>query len=150
MWLPPPSAPEDKRLDRLYDYTKFHIGIYLTLGTAAVTLFAATYKTDGSLLKHLIGSKWLFLAGVLCIALAGIAGGVIASYSTQKKTFDELWNDDLQMGFVPFKRKGHWWASREHIAFWVGLFLIAASFLIRGGVCTTLNGLWLGFRCPWV
>jgi hypothetical protein len=37
---------EDKQLERLYDYTKFHIGIYLSSGGGLAALISAAAQHD--------------------------------------------------------------------------------------------------------
>jgi len=56
----------------LYDYTKFHIGLYLTLGTVLAAALSA--KESPVHLWH--PAIW---AAVGFIALAGMAGGIVAS-----------------------------------------------------------------------
>ena len=38
---------EDKRLDRLFEYTKFHIGIYLSAASGLVALIGLSAKPEG-------------------------------------------------------------------------------------------------------
>jgi protein tyrosine phosphatase (PTP) superfamily phosphohydrolase (DUF442 family) len=107
------------QLKLLMDYTKFHIGFYLTFAGIGVTLV----KTN------VTGLAWLApsFAGLL---LAGICGGVIAS------------NIPLFSGFEAFKseRIGFWhfkwwrystWAFLEHLGFW---------FAVLWGVLVLLAG----------
>ena len=60
-----------KSLELLYDYTKFHIGIYITL--TGSYLSAATLRVDGQLLLKLnLASAWV---AVPAFMLAGLARG---------------------------------------------------------------------------
>jgi hypothetical protein len=54
---------DDKRLDRLFEYTKFHIGIYLSAGAGLLALLT----TEG---KGLFSSPANIHKPVLCFALA--------------------------------------------------------------------------------
>jgi hypothetical protein len=136
----PASAEPDRRLDRLFDYTKFHIGIYLTIAGAAVTLLSAAAKQDSdseNTITSLIGDPLMLLAGALCVVLAGAAGGIIASSATQYESFDKLYKDRLG----PDKLRlftGRYWILIEHQAFWLGLLLIACSLLKHKGVLTLI------------
>jgi len=42
----PTERLDDKRLDRLFKYTKFHIGIYLSAGGGLVALLGSADKID--------------------------------------------------------------------------------------------------------
>src|SRR5262245_22465987 len=73
------QAAELRSLDLLFDYTKFHIGLYLTLASAYITV--ASVKVGDRLALSL---DWKFvIAAMLAFMLAGFAGGVIVSSITQ-------------------------------------------------------------------
>jgi hypothetical protein len=116
---------EDKRLARLYDYTKFHIGIYLTIGSAMVALLGS--KEPAAWVSLLVDRRFI-LASLFFITIAGISGGVIASTCVICHSFEEFW-EQKQGPFFKFL-KGKSWASVEHIAFWLSLgCLIIPPFL---------------------
>jgi len=48
---------EDKRLERLYDYTKFHIGIYLSAAAGVAALLRS--KDAGWIISTLVGNQYL-------------------------------------------------------------------------------------------
>jgi hypothetical protein len=91
----------------LMDYTIFHIGAYLVLGTGTVALFKRTEI------------RWLFLP-FACFLIAGISGGIIGSNLPDYPSFDKF--KDAQLGFWGFKIGPYdMWAHIEHGAFWLGL-----------------------------
>jgi hypothetical protein len=60
------------------------------------------------------------------MGIAGFAGGIIASSTTQFRTFKQVWSEPIG----PFRAKcmaGEWWAFLEHVAFWVGLLAIVVA-----------------------
>lgn len=69
------KAANLKGLELLFDYTKFHIGVYLTLAPAFITI--ASLKRGDSFVLELRGR--LVVLAVICFFIAGIAGGVIVS-----------------------------------------------------------------------
>jgi len=126
---PPHSGSSDShafdRLELLFDYTKFHIGLYATLASAVVALIGT--KWGESLL---LPPFWLWVS-VLSIALAGMAGGVVASSCPSFSSAKELYSTDLG----PFRAKvmsGEWWTYAEHTAFWIGIGAILIAFARRG------------------
>jgi hypothetical protein len=64
---------EFERLKLLFDYTKFHIGLYTTVATIFGGLIAASDTVPFTFYPQLL------FASVICICIAGIAGGTIAS-----------------------------------------------------------------------
>ncbi|MEX3917829.1 hypothetical protein AB4Y43_16555, partial [Paraburkholderia sp. BR10872] len=87
----------DERLKTLYDYTKFHIGMYTTLIGAIIAVFgnkdwALSY---GALLPWAYGSAVAF-------AIAGVFGGLVASSIPYYRTFKEF--EDARLGAWKAKR----------------------------------------------
>src|ERR1700733_11888953 len=72
----PPNA---KSLEMLFDYTKFHIGLYLTLTASYIAV--ASIKIGESFAVTI--NHRLMWPAVVCFMIAGLAGGVIASSITQ-------------------------------------------------------------------
>jgi hypothetical protein len=115
---------EYEQVKLLYDYTKFHIGIYVTLGTILIAALNAY------VLKYWAPALWL---GIACIGVAGLAGGVIASTLPERTSLK-----DQTDGF--FKKKtGFWgiepwsgraWTRIEHAAFWLGIVSGLGSFAV--------------------
>lgn len=134
------TPAHDKRLDRLLDYTKFHVGIYLSIGGGLVALIGAASKAeDETFLKEFVGSPKVLALALLFMALAGLAGGIVASCCTQYQTFEELWTKPQG----PSRRKwltGESWAFVEHAAFWLALLLLAYAVLSAPSVLKWLYG----------
>jgi hypothetical protein len=108
---------ELEKLKRLFDYTKFHVGVYLTVAGIFAGLIAATAKEPRLPFKFDRG--WL-VAAIGLIALAGLSGGILASSMCHEKSHAEFWH----------KRIGPWrlnlwsaeaWTYVEHTAFWAGM-----------------------------
>jgi hypothetical protein len=118
---------EHKTLELLFEYTKFHIGIYLTLAAVYITL--GTSRISGSLPKVNQNFVW---PAVFSIAFAGFSGGVIASSITQTQAPNVTeflkeqtgpWNTHLLTVLN--------WTYIEHTAFWLGIAFIMLSFKFR-------------------
>lgn len=130
---------EDKRLERLYDYTKWHLGIYLSVAgalTAAAGYLAEATKA-GQLAPYVDKPKLLLVAVALMFA-AGACGGVVASSCTECATYEDLWNGK-QGPFGTRLLKGRHWAALEHLCFWLSTALAAIAVLSSAPVMA-----WLG------
>lgn len=112
---------EDKRLERLYDYTKWHLGIYLSVAgalTAAVGYLAENAKAQA--LAPYIDKPMLLISAVFFMFGAGACGGIVASSCTGCTTYEELWSQK----HGPFGSRlllGQHWASMEHLFFWLSV-----------------------------
>ena len=94
------------QLDLLFDYAKFDIGLYITVGT----IFAAALAFEPAVFKFHRG--FLSLA-VGFIGLAGMAAGIIASRCAHVTSPSELW----AAKFGPFRwscLKGESWTYVQH------------------------------------
>jgi len=119
------DTAEDKRLARLYDYTKFHIGIYLSFAGGLAALLGT--ENAGLVLSSLVEPNKckLYLALGLMI-LAGMCGGVVASSAIEHEKFDDFWSKDQGPQIVPFLAfAGKRWAAAEHAFFWLSLLVLA-------------------------
>jgi hypothetical protein len=116
---------DDKRLERLYDYTKFHIGIYLSVaaGLAGVISLAADKDKKLDNILRLIHLPWAFGAAFLAMVVAGIAGALVATTAIRAKTYEDF--KDTERGPC----KAECWVSIEHYSFWVSLGFIALGVL---------------------
>jgi hypothetical protein len=72
---------DDKQLRRLYDYTKFHIGIYLGAASGLVALISTASRdgTSGSYIASLVGCPKSLAVSFVLMFLAGVAGAVVAT-----------------------------------------------------------------------
>lgn len=121
---------EDKRLERLYDYTKFHIGIYLSAAAGVATLIGSEHAQW--VLAGLIGNKSLLYVAFLFIVLAGMCGGMVATSVIEKKTFDEFWTSEHRPRTLCFlKGTGENWVHREHGFFWASLLALVVAVVWR-------------------
>lgn len=128
---------KDLQLERLYDYTKFHIGIYisLTTGILAALKYKTTEKTD-----------LLYILPILCFAMAGMSGGVICSNIPNYKTYSAsqilLREEDPEpttvMPFLDgefhslgFNLSYKNWSALEHNFFWSGCLLFTLLFILQ-------------------
>lgn len=117
---------DDPRLERLYDYTKFHIGIYIVAASTMITV--AGTKDTSSFLSALIKHPSMLLAAIAAMALAGAAGGIIISTCAIAATLDEVWERRIGPWGLRLMR-GSSWAMLEHLAFWASVVLFAAAVL---------------------
>ena len=117
---------EDKQLERLYDYTKFHIGIYLSAagGLAALISAAAEGATKQSYFASLVGCPWALAASFGFMVLAGIAGAVVATSTIESMSYQAfLTSNHGAYGINPFSGKA--WVTIEHASFWFSLLWLA-------------------------
>ena len=119
-----PEAHEANReqVKLLFDYTKFHIGVYFTLATLILSVLGSEVAKKRQL--------WLWSFGVAVVALvvAGVAGGVIAS------SLPHLFgSSDIQYEKIgPLNSRG-WclvtWTYLEHMAFWSAVAFAVIAFM---------------------
>jgi hypothetical protein len=130
---------EDKRLDRLFEYTKFHIGIYLSVAGGFVSLIGLSANADkGAFLNQLVGCPALLLVSFVLMLLAGLAGGILASATTKYKRYEDLWLEPQG----PFGTKfflGRTWAAIEHVLFWLSVVIFSCSIISADSVQTWLS-----------
>jgi hypothetical protein len=116
-----------KKLELLYDYTKFHIGVYLILTSGYITL--ATSKIGRKDALPILQPALVWIAVVLFL-VAGIAGGVVASGITQSKASSA--DDFLKENIGPWSTAlfpARAWVYIQHTAFWLGLIFAVLSFV---------------------
>jgi len=116
-----------KKLELLYDYTKFHIGLYLVFTSAYITL--ATSKIGKKEALPMLQANFVWIA-VVCFLVAGVAAGVIASSITQSRSNGA--EDFLREKIGPWSTTlfpARLWVYIEHTAFWLGLICAVLSFV---------------------
>ena len=116
---------EDKQLARLYDYTKFHIGIYLSFA-AGISALLGTEKAGWFVSKLVAANTGPLYASLAFMVLAGMCGGVVASSTIECRTFADFWAKPQGPQSIRFLRcQGKFWAMLEHLFFWLSLLLLA-------------------------
>jgi hypothetical protein len=126
----------DRRLDRLFDYTKFHMSLCLSASGALATLIASADKSD--VIKNLVGQPKALAAALASMLIAAMTGGVIASSIASCVRFEDFWN----VAHGPFALrcfKGRTWAAIEHTAFWLSVVLIVVAVLSKPSVLHWLS-----------
>jgi hypothetical protein len=112
-----------EQLKLLFDYTKFHIGLY----TALATIVAALVASKESLFQF---DSRLMGAAIGFICIAGLAGGVIASSIPHYQRYDRFWDD--RIGPMRWKAlKAEYWTYIEHTAFWSAVICAALSIVAK-------------------
>jgi hypothetical protein len=119
----PASGDSFERVKLLFEYTKFHIGMYATLTAAAVALLGTKW---GEALNF--RGVWIWTA-VAFIGLAGLAGGVIAASLPHFNRIDRFYRTPIgpfRLALFP----GEIWTFIEHTAFWLGVTSIIIAFAL--------------------
>ena len=105
------------KIDRLFQYTKFHVGLYgaLTFGTATLLQFGD---------KNGAPTSTVLMFGVMAIlawVLAGFSGGVIlgtlVGHCGGLQRFRQKRTGPLKCGWF----SGATWECIEHCSFWLGV-----------------------------
>lgn len=124
--------PDDKQLERLYDYTKFHIGIYLGFAGGIVGLISTAAEGPSKIefITGLVGCPSFLWLSLLAMFIAGVAGAIVATSTIECKTYADF-TDNAQGAFGCKCLNGKQWVSNEHGAFWISLFFLAGSILLR-------------------
>lgn len=120
----PPNRGEFEQVKLLFEYTKFHLGAYMTAAAALVALI----NTDFG--KRICLPEPLVWAAVLFIAIAGVAGGIVASSLPHSSTLEKFWARKVG----PFRLElftGETWTYVEHSAFWLAIVCVLAAFALR-------------------
>jgi len=124
-----------EQLKLLYDYTKFHIGLYGTLiaGFIGILTFGGKDFSPTSInaLKVVI-----FL-----LLIAAMSGGVVASsvvdvyqnYGMWKTetSLETFWTTEIGPFKLKWMKAKFWWLI-EHTAFWIAVLIVVGGFLLKG------------------
>lgn len=132
-----------EQIKLLFDYTKFHIGLYTTLAGVLIAAMGSNFARDWHVCRALIGGAVFF------IALAGLFGGIVASslpYLVPRKSLalgrvDSNTDNtiyDLEIGPLTadkpesklsfLKAKLRTYTHLEHAAFWIAIVLVLLPF----------------------
>ncbi|HEX3487105.1 MAG TPA: hypothetical protein VHT51_18765 [Micropepsaceae bacterium] len=115
---------DQDKIKMLFDYTVFHIGIYMTLATLLVSFLAA--ELSQKIIALRISHEGV-IAAIVFIGMAGIAGGVIASSLPESDSLTSF----LQKKTGPWDTallSGRGWTRLEHTSFWLGVVVAAITF----------------------
>jgi hypothetical protein len=123
---------EDKRLERLYDYTKFHIGVYLSAATGLTGLIGSIAdKKAGQFLFDLVGAPPFLGLALVFMVLAGACGGVVATSITESRSFDAFWTKPQGPSWRRDGPLGKRWVEAEHLFFWASLASMLLAVLLK-------------------
>lgn len=125
---PAKSTHDFDQLKLLFDYTKFHIGVYATLVSLLIG-FISLGPASLHPIQHLC-----LAATTVAFVLAGACGGVVASNIPNLSGMEDFRNSDLGTAWLfPnwLRMKGPKWATLEHLFFWIGI-IIALVGLVPG------------------
>ncbi len=125
-----------ERLKLLYDYEKFHIGLYgaMITGFIAILSFGAKHLTRWMILALALSIISLLVAAICGATLASSVIDVYANYgfwdsrTNQEADLNRFWNKEIG----PYKRE--WWKPQRwwrigHTAFWIAVFIVVGTFL---------------------
>jgi hypothetical protein len=106
-----------EQLKVLMDYTKFHIGVYVSLVSAAVALTRVQSSSSAFLSLKI---------AMVCFVIAGIAGGVIAGNIPLYHEWQDFYEARIGPWGTRLFRFRHW-AHIEHTAFWIGVVSVVVE-----------------------
>jgi len=114
-------AMKPAQVNKLYDYTKFHIGLYATLMTLLMAVLSLGEK---AVPREAVCYLKITL---VCFTIAGGCGGILGSSISLRQ--DDLVNGQgigpFSLGMLPAEV----WAHLEHWAFWIGIAVSVWGFL---------------------
>ena len=118
-----------ERIKLVYDYTKFHVGLYATLLTAILAIFTFGFGEVQSASLFVFGVEVRVAVALLAIAalfgIAGIAGAVVASSIVYDPNwyglFDVSGTRDFDHKWTAYRVPIWIWAKAEHWVFWLAM-----------------------------
>ncbi|HEV2860864.1 MAG TPA: hypothetical protein VGX48_07660 [Pyrinomonadaceae bacterium] len=137
-----------EQIKQIYDYTKFHVGLYATLltGLLALVTFGFGDELNDLYLFDLLAAKSILYVIAVLFLVAGVSGAIVASsivYTDWNECFggeevdfmDGTWKwkifkprlsdaDGWPKGGILSLSK---WATFEHWAFWLGIAIAVFS-----------------------
>ena len=123
-----------EQLKLLYDYTKFHIGLYGTLiaGFIAILSFGKDFSTTSLTALKVV---------IFLLLIAAMSGGVVASsvvdvyqnYGMWKpeSSLEKFWTTSIGPFKLKWMKAETWWRI-EHTAFWIAVLIVVGGFLLKG------------------
>ena len=116
----------DEQLKHLFDYTKFHIGMYTTLVAGIIGVFS-----NDLLKKPYVEFLPFITASVVLFLFAGMFGGLVASSIPYHKTFDEFMSSNLgPWGGGKFRINARTCTHLEHTCFWFGSLISVVGMVV--------------------
>lgn len=109
----------DDQLKHLFEYTKFHLGVYTTLIGAIIGIFANDQWREAY-------SEYVFfiLVSVVLFLFAAVFGGLVASSIPYSTTFTSFMERDLgPWSSQKFTISAKTCTHLEHACFWLGSFV---------------------------
>lgn len=119
------TSSKDEQLQLLFDYTKFHIGIYVALLAAIIGVLGKQDVRDN--FRFMV--PWLLTASVFLL-VAGGAGALVGSSIPFFSSFEEF--SKAKLGPWKWKFiKGVACTSVEHTAFWLAVFVTLVGLFVK-------------------
>ena len=117
-------STQDEKLGRLYDYTKFHIGLYATLVTGLLALMSIGAGSLSSAYRLPV-----ILMAVLFL-LAGACGGIVSVNTFRHSSYRGLMRAQAVAYGKPLRWTVERYAQWEHRFFWAGIVVGLLSVIL--------------------
>jgi hypothetical protein len=122
-----------ERLKLLYDYEKFHIGLYGAMIAGVIAILKEWPPRHPCMV-------WALVLAIVCLLVAAICGAILASSVIDVYGNYKLWNSQTSISLNSFwtqrigPYKWGWCKARTcwsvgHTAFWIAVFLTVGTFL---------------------
>jgi len=127
----------ERGVDRLMQYTLFHIGVYVSLSTAIVAALAWDAKEHVEEPSGRLFGPEAFpvaVAALIFLGFAGLGAGVVAAKLPYSDSVDDFLKE--RIGLSPRRSGGlltaspRFWMTIEHWSFWAALILAASAGLL--------------------
>ena len=118
------AVPVDHNLEQLkllFDYTKFHIGLYSTIAGVLVAALATKHAETWRIYR------WALASAIVAIVLAGLAGGVVAASLPSMTDTPKFWDASAgpySSNLLTIRQ----WTYVEHTMFWAAVLLVLIAF----------------------
>jgi hypothetical protein len=114
-----------EQLKLLMQYTIFHVGVYLTLGSLMLTVLV---KESARAFAKVM-QVYIFIA-LGCFLVAGVCGGIVAGNIPYFDKFSTFETSRIGPWFVPKSLfvPASWIMRLEHSAFWIGIIVFLLGF----------------------